>query len=125
MKKQVSVIKLYEFLKTKDDDVTEPGNVSYMFCEMNDELRYFLRHVFLFGLEEDSLFISYDPNYFNVIEQIANQVIAEYECEETWDCDAVNLWSIFNLSGDDDVDYNGSYILTAIDWLRSYEHDNN
>ena len=95
--------------------------------------------------DEETDTICYDPDKFGVIALQAACVMADYD----WDEDSSKIlaaggystnpddyeykdgrqasrntpWNRWNLRGDDDVDYNGSYIAMALDALLVYERE--
>lgn len=56
--------------------------------------------------------LHFDPSEFDVISERAQAIIDEYEGAPG------TLWEDFGLSGDDDVDYNGGYILIFLETIR-------
>lgn len=67
------------------------------------------------GLWVDGDIIHFNPDKFDEIEKLAQQVLDEYESGER-----DGLWDAWELQGDDDVDYNGSYIGIIVDILKDY-----
>jgi hypothetical protein len=61
------------------------------------------------GLFMDSDGLHFDLAQFSAIKELAEKVIAAHEAG-----DVNGVWRELDLSGDEDVDYNGGYILTAL-----------
>lgn len=106
---------------------------AYHLCECTYE---FYEYVVSQRLYVRGGWITYDPDLFGNISAAASAVMADYDD----DFDALRElgcfppyrnddgspaegtpWKKWNLGGDDDVDYNGSYILAALDILSEYE----
>jgi hypothetical protein len=68
------------------------------------------------GLHWDGVWINFDVGRFPIIRAIADRVREDYEKDPM----VRDLWNCLELSGDDDVDYNGGYITTALDILETY-----
>lgn len=68
-------------------------------------------------------YIKYDVNKFDVIRAFALLIMNEYGCinENEIVC---NLWNDFDLHGDDDVDYNASYLMMIVDFIEYYHKYN-
>lgn len=66
--------------------------------------------------------ISFDPMKLHIVDAITTLITNEYETynDHTAEPDAIKLWDVFQLGGDDDVDYHGSYIDITLDVLRAY-----
>jgi hypothetical protein len=68
--------------------------------------------------------ITFNPMMFHVVEATVTLITNEYDWtdtpDHTRDPDVIRLWDVFELGGDDDVDYSGSYIAGAIDILRKW-----
>ena len=83
-----------------------------------DKFRYFLKNCFNLYVDDET--ITYDTDFFPAISAICAQIYADYD-----DCDHCNpiidVWTMFDLRGDDDVDYNASYIHSAIDYLLVFD----
>ena len=65
------------------------------------------------GLFIDSGGLNFDISQFSVIRRLANSVIDEYKIG-----DRNGVWKQLDLSTDEDVDYNGGYVLTALEALE-------
>lgn len=80
----------------------------YHFSEINETFKKMLN---LLGLrwDEHAVFIDYDFT-LAAVEMLASGVSDNLIDTPTWD--------EFRLSGDDDVDYNGGYILTGVEIIR-------
>lgn len=61
------------------------------------------------GLYMDDDGLHFDLATFPVIRELAEKVIAEHQAGRLDD-----VWKEFDLSGDEDADYDGGYILTAL-----------
>jgi hypothetical protein len=61
------------------------------------------------GLFMDTDGLHFDLAQFGAIKELAEKVITQHEAG-----DMDGVWRQLDLSGDDDVDYNGGYILTAL-----------
>ena len=61
------------------------------------------------GLFMDADGLHFDLAQFNAIRNVAKKVITEHEAGNS-----DGVWRELDLSGDEDVDYNGGYILTAL-----------
>lgn len=60
--------------------------------------------------------------YYDGAERMTNAIIDEYESLVTRKGES--LWRKFELSGDDDVDYNGGYIQIFVDAILILEGNN-
>lgn len=67
---------------------------------------------------DDDLNIHYDAKNFPKIQKLANDIFEEYNALD--DAGQRPLWTKFELSGDDDVDYNSSYPSLVVDSLRNH-----
>lgn len=65
------------------------------------------------GLFLDSNGLNFDITQFPAIRRLANSVIDEHQAG-----DLNGIWKQLDLSTDEDVDYNGGYLLTAMDALE-------
>ena len=99
-------------------------------CCTTKQFRYLLKHCFNFYYDESAQTITYDSTYFDAIESICIRICHELDSidwpddktiEKDWRGNRVTTWDILGLSGDDDGDYNGSYIESVIDWLRDFD----
>lgn len=94
-----------------DEDDPDP---TYFLSEASEEFTAFLRDHELYL---DGETIHFDPSQFTRIEQECNAIVDEYDSDRVIDG---SLWNAYGLQGDDDVDYNGGYILIFIDLLKDY-----
>lgn len=94
-------------------DADEP-NVTYYISSCTPAVASFLRQHGLF-VEGDH--VHYDPFQRGPIETLARTIIDEY------DSGAGETWKAYHLQGDDDVDYNGGYILIFLDLLQDFLGD--
>lgn len=105
----------------------------YHLSECTDE---FFQYLVSQGLFVRGNWVTYDPDLFSNISAAAASVMADYDNDEAKlrelgcfppyenpDGTRANTtpWVKWNLGGDDDVDYNGGYILAALDVLITYE----
>ena len=74
------------------------------------------------GLHVTDDSVTFDPDGLGVIETVSSRVASDYEQSlddgTSKTNDPESPWVVYGLSGDDDVDYNGSYIDTGIMLLR-------
>jgi hypothetical protein len=70
----------------------------------------YLRVACSFDIRDDA--IAFDANKLKYVDAFTLLISNEYDCE----CN--NMWDAFDLSSDDDVDYNASYIDIIVDLLR-------
>lgn len=61
------------------------------------------------GLFMDAAGLHFDLAQFDAIRELAGKVVTEYEANHL-----EGIWKEFDLSGDDDVNSDGYYILTAL-----------
>ena len=67
----------------------------------------------------------YSPENTNTIREETGKIVDEYEGESEFDPeDPESTWERYGLGGDDDVDYNGSYIDAALDALDDFHSKN-
>ena len=62
----------------------------------------------------------YDPHFLGAAEFITSLVDTAYEKDIFSDEISQQMWDFFGLSGDDDVDYSGSYVWGLIQVLKSF-----
>lgn len=92
-----------------------------------DDLAYYLgaaSEKFSAWLKERDLFIENDTLTFNLdtYPQIAQMCLA-IQREYDYNAQSGPLWKEFDLSGDDDVDYNGGYLIIAMDIICVIEKE--
>ena len=131
MKNYVLAKKINDFLATVPsshsmtpfDAGCDGDSIVMMMGCTTDKFREFLKNCFHFYVDETDMTIHFDCKYFEAIDAICDCIHQDYDdFSNLNDIDMLPLstWKLFDLSGDDDVDYNGSYIQTAVDWLRTY-----
>lgn len=99
---------------TDEDDAV--GNVASFIKSCTPQFSEAMKS---FGLDAGEEGVTWDPAKLNRIEELANQVMDEYDSEGSG-----KVWEQYDLSGDDDVDYNGGYILMFIDCLKEFAIEN-
>ena len=87
------------------------GDLLFYLSETSMPMAAFLRKHGLF-MDEDGL--HFDLTQFRIIRDLADKVIAEYEAGHL-----NGVWKKFDLSGEDDANCDGGYVLTAITALES------
>lgn len=87
----------------------------YYLSEASDAMTNWLkgRGLFVATEEDGERYLNFDRSRFEEIRLMAASVIDEYDSDEDH-----GVWSQFNLSGDDDVDYNGGYIFIILNVLE-------
>ena len=113
-----------------NDDATDDDpidNIRHFALSHTDALSRYMRVWCSFDVRADN--IECDPMLFYAVERISGAITHEYDHVEKYDhtdvINVVKLWDVFGLGGDDDVDYNGSYISITVDLLRAYCKANN
>jgi hypothetical protein len=66
--------------------------------------------------------ITYDVEKFHIVRAFTLLIANEYDNFNK--NDDMQLWNTFALSGDDDVDYNSSYIELLCEFIELYEKNN-
>lgn len=67
------------------------------------------------GLRLEPDCVTFDSDKLDAIETVSALVQSDYECENDRNTNMPDSpWVIYKLGGDDDVDYNGTYIDSAI-----------
>ncbi len=104
-----------------DDEQITPDNkssfeITYWLGQMTGALRQYMSTYL--GLTVNETTITFDDSLLNDIDHLANLIFIEYNSAIDVYPQKTPLWGMFSLSGDDDVDYNGSYINVACDILR-------
>jgi len=82
------------------------GDLLFYLSETSMPMAAFLRRHGLF-MDEDGL--HFDLTQFRIIRELAEKVVAEYEAGHL-----DGVWKELDLSGEDDANYDGDYILTAL-----------
>lgn len=82
------------------------GDLLFYLSETSMPMAAFLRRHGL-SMEEDGL--HFDLTQFRIIRELAEKVVAEYEAGHL-----DGVWKEFDLSGEDDANYDGDYILIAL-----------
>lgn len=102
-----------DLLMILDDDDAENffDNLLDLITSCSDEFAAFMRENGLYKIDENT--IHYDPSKFDLIDDECASIMEEYDGENK------GKWEQYNLGGDDDVDYNGSYPSSAIEFLRT------
>lgn len=133
--------KFVELIGASKEDCEEEDeeDVTYYLSEATDKMKDWLKERGLYVgkvLDSQEDYIYYDPDQFRNIEIAAKSVMADYDddfdtlrelgCfppyrDEAGEPVEGTPWRKWNLGGDDDVDYNGGYILIALDILKCYE----
>ena len=89
-----------------EDRPLESVDLLFYLSETSMPMAAFLRK---HGLFMDSDGLHFDLSQFNAIRELAEKVIAERQAGHL-----DGVWREFDLSGDEDADYDGGYILTAL-----------
>jgi hypothetical protein len=89
-----------------EDRPLEAGDLLFYISEASMPMAAFMREHGLF-MDEDGL--HFDLAQFGAIRELAGKVISEHQ-----DGKLDGVWKELDLSGDEDVDYDGGYILTAL-----------
>lgn len=89
-----------------EDRPIDANDLLFYISETSMPMAAFLR---AHGLFMDVEGLHFDLSQFSVIRGIAEKVIAEHEAGNL-----DGVWRELDLSGDEDVDYDGGYILTAL-----------
>lgn len=82
------------------------GDLLFYLTDTSMPMAAFMRRHGLF-IDADGL--HFDLTQFDVIRQLAEKVISEHEAGHL-----DGVWRELDLSGDEDADYDGGYILTAL-----------
>jgi hypothetical protein len=98
------------------------GQAAYYLSEMTPEFRVALSHVGFTPDDERQVLIA-DTDSLDAAAALADEVVWWYDANEDSKSLArvagrVDPWEKYNLGGDDDVDYNGSYISMIVDACR-------
>jgi hypothetical protein len=93
-------------------DENDP-NPTYYLSEATPLFSAFLRD---HGLYVDGDHVHYDPTQHGAIELQCNAFIDEYDD----DGGPADSWTQFGLQGDDDVDYNGGYVLVFLELVEDF-----
>jgi len=101
---------------------TDPADAfaGYVTC-LTHHLEEHLRDTFGFTLTEDRKSLTFNTDTFDAITEIAEAIQEEYDSLN----DESPTWDKFKLSGDCDVDYNGTYLDFAIATCRAYAYVQN
>lgn len=90
--------------------------ISYYASEANRNVRAFLAIECGFVFDEhDGIVLMNENSLFNAM-RVTALVSHDYEYDPP---DVLDVWKSFDLGGDDDVDYNGSYIDILIDLIST------
>lgn len=89
-----------------EDTPLAAADLLFYFSEASMPMAAFMRK---HGLFTDGAGLHFDLAQFDAIEDLARMVIAEHEAGNTG-----KVWLQLDLSTDEDADYNGGYILTAL-----------
>lgn len=92
------------------DRPLEAGDLLFYISETSMPMADFLRQ---HGLFLDANGLNFDLSQFIAIRRLANSVIDERQAG-----DLNGVWKQLDLSADEDVDYNGGYLLTALSALE-------
>lgn len=97
-------------------DANDPDSTTIvdLLTNTTDEFGAWLRERGLF-LSDDRLHVHVNPDTLAEINTMCDRIIDEYDSG-----DDPETWRRFNLHGDDGVDYNGGYVLEAIDVIRKH-----
>jgi len=71
----------------------------------------------------DHAIIGWDTDRFPIIHAMCAAIKEEHDADPRWGADR-SVWRKFGLQGDDDVDYNGSYLFDVLEILWLYSLDN-
>jgi len=91
-----------------DDTINE---IRMCASSMTTKMQSYMQRMKLFSYDDVNDAINIDIEHIDVIRSIANIIHFEYDN----DAHDVSLWALFDLSGDDDVDYNASYFEMLCD----------
>jgi hypothetical protein len=106
------------------DDLMTFDELLGMFDEMSMTMSDYIKYVCGLHIHNDRVYVSSvtdGADTLHMIESICNLVSGEYD-SPTKTCKASNMrmWDVLGLGGDDDVDYNSSYIITGIQHIRMF-----
>ncbi|TQM12278.1 hypothetical protein FB548_2211 [Pseudoxanthomonas sp. 3HH-4] len=93
-----------------EDRPLEAGDLLFYISETSMPMAEFLRQ---HGLFVDANGLNFDLTQFIAIRRLANSVIDERQAG-----DVNGVWKQLDLSTDEDADYNGTYVLTALSALE-------
>lgn len=88
------------------DRPLDAGDLLFYLSETSMPMAAFMRK---HGLFMDADGLHFDLSQFDAIREIAGKVVTEREVGEL-----NGVWKEFDLSGDEDADYDGGYILTVL-----------
>lgn len=94
------------FIPQAQDRPPEANDLLFYLTETSMPMAAFLRE---HGLYVDGEGLHFDLAQFGAIRTVAEKVIAEHQAG-----DLDGVWKQYDLSTDEDVDYDGGYILTAL-----------
>jgi hypothetical protein len=92
-----------------EDRPLDASDLLFYLSETSMPMAAFMRK---HGLFMDAEGLHFDLSQFDAIRDIAGKVVAEHQAGEL-----DGVWKEFDLSGDEDADYDGGYILTALDLI--------
>lgn len=90
-------------------EAEQPLNADDLFSYLSDASAPMVAFMRVHGLFIDTDGLHFDLAQFGAIRDLAEKVIAAHDAS-----DFDGVWRELDLSGDEDVDYNGGYILTAL-----------
>lgn len=103
-----------EFAAFNAKMIHEEEDILMMFDCTTDRLRDYFMNGYGFGWDKENKVVLFDTSGLEGVEATAILISAEYEYQGA----DRGIWRFFGLSGDDDVDYNSSYIHCAIQYCR-------
>ncbi len=112
----------YDIAFDFDDDANERDIMMHV-TSMTHELSTYYERASLLIVDHDANTITLNMHALHVIRAMCALIDYEYETSQTQH-ETSNVWEMFNLSGDDDVDYNSSYIQMICDLCESYAKHN-
>jgi hypothetical protein len=102
------------------DDERDTDDVLQYFESMTDQFSTWITSNHIFQVVGDKVY--YNLDRMPLLRAMIDRIAWEYDALEADGIpDTHRLWKLFQLGGDDDVDYNGGYLANAIDILERHE----
>lgn len=103
-----------EFLEATDEDETITDNLVYFFSEARVSTFTELADRGLIIDRELQTVVIRDIAALDSADELLAEITSDYEGETNH-----GWWEILGLGGDDDVDYNGGYLMSNLDVIRA------
>lgn len=83
------------------------------FGSISDNVKKYFEDACMFHIQDDGIY--FHPVWLHSAQSLINTIADEYGAS-----DCRFIWTAFDLGGDDDVDYNSSYVDSGLSYVRCW-----